>query len=938
MSRYPRATVRLQFHRDFTLDDALPLLDYFASLGISHVYASPLLTARPGSMHGYDVVDPTRINPELGGEEALRRLVAGLRQRGMGLILDIVSNHMAVGGDQNPWWLDVLEWGIRSPYAKFFDIQWHSPDPLLRGQLLVPFLGKDYGEALQSGDVALHYDPEQGALYAQQYEHRFPLTPPSYGGILAECGHPALTALATRFAALDTAEQAWQQARGLREELKRCCAEPAAREALTRRLGDYDGRQPEGFQRLHRLLEDQHYRLASWRTAADDINWRRFFDINELGGLRVERSEVFEATHAKIFQLVEDGLVDGLRIDHVDGLADPRGYCRKLRRRVNGLLARRPAGAALDYLPIYVEKILGEGEQLRDDWGVDGTTGYEFMNEVSLLQHDPRGEAPLATLWNTFTGRPADFMEEVREARQLVLSGSLAGDFEAVAQALLQVARQDVMTRDLTLGAIRRALMALIVHFPVYRTYAGASGRAPSDEPFFQQALEGAHGSLAEIDWPLLDRLRDWLGGQPLRSVPPGRARKVRRLAQSRFQQLTSPAAAKAVEDTACYRSAVLLSRNDVGFDPQQFSAPAEAFHRQARQRAQRFPGNLLTTATHDHKRGEDTRARLAALSERAAWFNEKVQYWYRLAADLRHSLPDGLAPSPGDELMFYQTLLASWPLYLAADDRDGVHAYAERLWRWQEKAIREAKLRSTWSAPNDAYEQACRTYLFGLLDDPAHAALRQDIAEAAMALAVPGALNGLVQALLRMTTPGVPDLYQGCEFWDFSLVDPDNRQPVDYPARAEARRQGAEPSELLAHWQDGRVKQVLVERVLGLRAGEPALGETGDYQPLDVTGEQAERVLAFARQAEGRWVVVIAPRLVAGLLEGQAIPQVPASRWGDTRVVLPAALKGKNLTGIFSPGAITNEQGTLALADVLADFPVGVLTSASYSPKEQAQ
>ncbi len=937
MSHHPRATVRLQFHRGFTLDDALPLLDYFASLGITHLYASPLLTARSGSMHGYDVVDPTRINPELGGEDALRRLVAGLRQRGMGLILDIVSNHMAVGGSQNPWWLDVLEWGIRSPYAKFFDIQWHSPDPLLRGQLLVPFLGRDYGDALRNGDVVLKFDPSRGELRAEQYDHHFPLTPPSYAGILAGCEHPALTALAPRFEALEKADGAWKQAHDARDELKRACADPAVREALEKRLTAYDGRNPEGFARLHVLLEDQHYRLASWRTAADDINWRRFFDINELGGLRVERSEVFEATHAKIFQLIEEGLVDGLRIDHVDGLADPRGYCRKLRRRVDRLLARRPAEAALDHMPIYVEKILGVGESLHEDWGVDGTTGYEFMNEVSLLQHDPRGEAPLAALWNRYTGRPTDFMEEVREARQLVLSGSLAGDFETVSQALLQVARQDVMTRDLTLGAIRRALMALIVHFPVYRTYAGAAGRSPADEPFFQQAFEGAHGSLPEIDWPLLEHLRDWLGGQPLRCVPPGRARKARRLAQSRFQQLTSPAAAKAVEDTACYRSAVLLSRNDVGFDPQRFSAPPQAFHRHAQQRAERFPRNLLTTATHDHKRGEDTRARLAAISERADWFAEKVDYWYRLSGPLRQDLADGIAPSPADELMLYQTLLASWPLDLSADDGEAVHAYAERLWRWQEKAIREAKLRSTWSAPNEAYEQACRTFLFDLMEAPQHATLRGDIAEAAQALAVPGALNGLVQALLRMTTPGLPDLYQGTEFWDFSLVDPDNRQPVDYSARAAAHARGGEPAELLESWRDGRVKQALIGRVLALRSAEPALAE-GDYHPLEVTGEHAERVLAFARVHHERWVVVVVPRLAVELLGDASVPRVLATRWGDTRVVLPAPLQGKNLTGLFSRSAVINEQGTLALADVLADFPVEVLTSEPYTPKEQTQ
>jgi len=485
-----RASVRLQFHKGFTLDDAVPLVDYFARLGISHIYASPLLTARPGSMHGYDVVDPTRVNPELGGEAALERLVKTLRGKGMGLILDIVSNHMAVGGDANPWWLDVLEWGAGSAHAKFFDIHWQSHDPLLRGQLLVPFLRSDYGEVLAAGEIELHFDAKRGLFYAKHYDHRFPINPPTYGDILQRSGHPELQALGQRFAALDDSAEGQRQAGVLFRELVALASKAghAIERALTS-LRPIDG---QNFEALHQLLERQHYRLASWRTAADDINWRRFFDINELGGLKVERHDVFEATHAKIFELIENGLVDGLRIDHVDGLANPRAYCRKLRRRVERLLTKRPAELQGSRFPIYVEKILGEGEQLARDWGVDGTTGYEFMNQVSLLQHAPDGEPILAQLWSETSGRGADFMAEVREARQLVLTTSLAGDLEALAQGLLLVARDDIATRDLTLGAIRRALLELIVHFSVYRTYVSAAGRSASDQAVFDQALRPA--------------------------------------------------------------------------------------------------------------------------------------------------------------------------------------------------------------------------------------------------------------------------------------------------------------------------------------------------------------------------------------------------------------------------------------------------------------
>lgn len=620
----PRATLRLQFHQGFTLDHALPLVPYFAGLGLSHLYASPLLCARAGSMHGYDVVDPTRVNPELGGEAALVRLVDALRQHGMGLILDIVSNHMAVGGNDNPWWLDLLQWGRLSPYGEFFDIQWHSPDPLMEGQLLLPFLGSDYGQALQEGSLQLQLDDDRCGFHVRHYEHCFPICPADFGELLRLAGPSdaaqALKPLADSFAALRFSGDAHAQAQPLQQALGQLLQQPALHQAVTAHLQGYDSRHDEGFQRLHHLLEQQSYRLASWRTAADDINWRRFFDVNELGGLRVERPAVFEATHGKIFELIQRGLVDGLRIDHIDGLADPRSYCRKLRRRIDRL---RPG----QHLPIYVEKILGAGETLHRDWGVDGSTGYEFMNQLSLLQQAPAGQPVLAELWSRHSQRPAAFAEEALLARQQILNGSLASDFESVAQALLQVARLDLMSRDLTLGAIRRALQELIVHFPVYRTYISACGRGQQDQQLFQQALDGARQSLGEADRPVLDCLERWLGGQGWRQQPPGRGRKLLRHACVRFQQLTSPAAAKAVEDTAFYRSAVLLSRNDVGFNSEQFSAPIAAFHTACQQRLASFPDNLLTSATHDHKRGEDSRARLAVLSERAPWYAAQVEH-----------------------------------------------------------------------------------------------------------------------------------------------------------------------------------------------------------------------------------------------------------------------------------------------------------------------
>ncbi|WP_455910540.1 malto-oligosyltrehalose synthase [Pseudomonas putida] len=903
-----RATQRLQFHKGFTLDDAVPLVPYFAQLGISHLYASPILSARAGSMHGYDVVDPTTVNPELGGEPALRRLVAALREHQMGLILDIVSNHMAVGGADNPWWLDLLEWGRLSPYSEFFDIQWHSPDPLLKGQLLMPFLGSDYGEALQSGTLTLHFDAEHGAFYVEHYEHRFPICPRDYALILG--ADEPLRPLAERFSALACQDDAYHEAAWLKQALAERATESDVRQAIEQRLGEFDARQPEGFNRLHQLLEEQVYRLASWRTAADDINWRRFFDVNELGGLRVERKAVFEATHGKIFELISEGLIDGLRIDHIDGLADPRGYCRKLRRRVDSLAPER-------HLPIFVEKILGEGETLREDWNVDGTTGYEFMNQLSLLQHDPQGFEPLAELWTRHSGRPAAFIEEAWLARQQILNGSLAGDFESVAQALLQVARDDVMTRDLTLGAIRRALQELIVHFPVYRTYISARGRSENDDVFFLQALAGARSTLSEGDWPVLDHLEKWLGGQPWRHRPIGRERKILKHACVRFQQLTSPAAAKAVEDTAFYRSAVLLSRNDVGFSTEQFSAPVAAFHTVNQQRLQTFPDNLLATATHDHKRGEDTRARLAVLSECAPWYVEQVEHWRTLAAPLRE---DANSPSAGDELILYQVLLGSWPLDLHLD----VENYQQRLWQWQQKALREAKLQSSWSAPNEAYEQGVEAFLSRLLLSEAGSALRTALGNAAHAIAAAGAVNSLAQSLLRITVPGVPDLYQGDEFWDFSLVDPDNRRPVDFSARQQALNTPPDIPELLSNWRDGRVKQALIAQVLALRKANPEIFHSGRYTPLEVTGTHAEHVVAFCREHQGKRLLVVVPRWPHRLLENGERPHINAQVWGDTRVKLPFAATTQNWKGLFHTGAVTPNK-ELLISAALGDFPVNV-------------
>ena len=918
-----RATVRLQFHAGYTLEDARKQVPYFSRLGISHLYASPLLTARDGSMHGYDVVDPSQVSKALGAETALRALVGELRAHGMGLILDIVSNHMAVGGADNPWWLDLLAWGRASPYAEFFDIQWHSSDPLLEGLLLLPFLSDNYGISLQKGDIRLRFDAQMGSFYAEHGSHHFPICPLDYPTLLGAQQAPELQRLASDFAALQSFGNPRDQALPLHQQLRELSREPAISEAIEQSLARYDSRHAEGFARLHQLLERQSYRLASWRTAADDINWRRFFDVNELAGLRVERSAVFEATHGKLFELIEEGLIDGLRIDHIDGLADPGGYCRKLRRRIDSL---RPD----QHVPIYVEKILGTHEHLPGDWGVDGTTGYEFMDQVSLLQHDPEGEQTLATLWSEYSQRPADFKSEALLARQQVLNGSLAGDFESVALALLDVARNDIMTRDLTLGAIRRALQALVMHFAVYRTYISSAGRSDADEKVFQQALAGAREVLNEADWPVLNNLAHWLGGEPWRSLPLGRSRKMLKRACVRFQQLTSPTAAKAVEDTAFYRYGRLLSRNDVGFSAERFSAPIEDFHQACQTRLENFPDNLLATATHDHKRGEDSRARLAVLSERSDWYAQCVARFKPMASALR---TDHSAPSPGDELILYQVILSTWPLDLRPEDAPGLQDYSNRIWQWQLKALRESKLQSQWSAPNDTYEGAVKAFIEQLFLQPQGLALRTALYEASEDIASAGAVNGLAQTLLKLTTPGVPDIYQGTELWDFSLVDPDNRRAVDFELRQHLLDSSASPEQLLHNWRNGAIKQALIAHTLSVRARCPQLFSRGRYIPLTVTGKHAAHVLAFARQWEEQLAIVVIARLSAKTIHKDVPHFNNPSFWEETSLEIPLEVPfdgiDLKLKGFFAaPVVISNR--TLRVGDALNTFPVTLMINTS--------
>ncbi|MCE3028362.1 malto-oligosyltrehalose synthase [Salinicola sp. DM10] len=868
-----RATVRLQLHAGFDFAAARAQVDYYAALGVSHYYLSPILTSRPGSTHGYDGVDPTRIDPELGGEAELAALVEALHARGMGIVADIVPNHLAIGAD-NPWWQDMLARGRASEFADCFDVDWGRAD--LDGKLLLPLLGERYVDVLAAGELTLSWAEAAQRFEVRYHEHRFPIDPAHSAALFALGG-------------VETFE-----------------SEAAEPDAIKAALAAFDSRHESGRARLHGLLERQAYRLAYWRSANDALNWRRFFDITELAGVRVEDSHVFALCHDTVLGLVARGWIDGLRVDHIDGLVDPRGYAQRLRERLDAIAAERGETR----IPLYVEKILAGHEALHSDWGVDGTTGYEFLDVISGVQHDPAGEAPFAALWREVSGRSGDFSAEVAAARSEMLTGPLCAEFERCIAALCALARHLPATRELSEPALRRVLGALAIGYPVYRSYADRHGRPQADAADFDHALESARVRLSAADAAWLATLDDWLGGvAPETLEAPEQALRLRAIAT--FQQLTSPLAAKAVEDTAGYRSAVLLSRNDVGCEGAHFAYPVSQLHAANRTRLARFPHSLLATATHDHKRGEDVRARLAALSE----CQDLIPRLRELADDPR--LGAGAAGiGGGDRLMLLQILLAAWPLGLAAEDSDGLAAFAERVMAWQQKALREAKLHSHWLAPDAAYEEAAAAALQRALDG---GELTRALAALAAALDLPGAINGLAQAALKLCAPGVPDLYQGTEFWDQSLVDPDNRRPVDMPARRAALDTDATPAAAWAHWRDGAVKQALIRRLLALRAEWPTLFLDGDYVPLGVTGQRAEHVIALARRSADATLVLVVPRLPRALLGATAGTTLA---WGDTRVELAAL--GLEGAGVACLTATSAPADGLALSTHLADFPCG--------------
>ncbi len=903
----PTATVRLQLRREFTFDDAAGTVDYYARLGISHFYLSPIFTAREGSAHGYDVVDPTRINPELGGEEALLRLVARLRAAGMGVVIDIVPNHMGVAPGSNRYWNSVLQWGPQSPYVEWFDIDLQSNTPHLHGKMLLPVLGDVYDAVLRAGDLRLHPDIGSGRLELAYHDNRFPLAPASIADILGS--QTSLANLADAFAGAspDTIDQACT---ALREATKT----PGTAQAINAAMAPYTADSADGQTRLHALLQRQHYRLSWWRNAAEEINWRRFFEVSDLAGVRVELEPVFDATHTAVFDLYRRGLIDGVRIDHVDGLADPAGYCRRLRNRLDALQAERPAPLHAQRAWIVVEKILTPGEALPADWQIDGTSGYDFMDQVGELLHDGSGDNALRKVWKELTGDHADFENHVQGAREQLLRENFVGELNALVHALHRYATcAPPRGRDITERALLRVVTALLAAFRRYRCYSSGSATSEEDRRVLHQAALHAQASLHLPDHDLLNRVAGWLGLDAETDADEA-ARKLRERAITRFQQLTPPLAAKSVEDTAFYRHAPLLSRNDVGSYPQACARGVSAFHEVNLRRAADFPRALLATATHDHKRGEDVRARLAVLSEIPDIWADTLRCWTSAHRHLKATVeaPGGghvQAPLLADEIMLYQTLLGAWPTDLQPADTAGVAEFAARALAWQEKSLREAKLLSSWMLPNQAYEAACANFLQNLLDGDRQPSFPRELASLLKQIQPAAEANSLTQTLLRLTSPGVPDLYQGCEFEDLSLVDPDNRRPIDMAARAAALGQ---PS-------SRHRKQQLLHTVLNCRKQHARLFEVGNYRPLEVTGTTRDHVVAFAQCLDEQIFICVAMRLPFSMLSGTS------QGWGDTAIALPEEFPA-DWRDVISMHQINTANSVLPLSGTLDAWSVALL------------
>lgn len=947
----PSGTYRLQFHAGFTFDDARRLIPYLYDLGISHIYASPYLRARSGSMHGYDVADPSSLNPELGSTEDFDRMVDELRQRGMGQLVDIVPNHMGIGDPGNWRWLDVLENGPASIYARFFDINWRptQAQPQDQFKLVVPTLGDQYGKVLENGELSVEFGG--GAFNIAYYDHRFPVAPDTYpmmlDGVLTrledELGrrHEQVQELASiltsirhlpprRFLDADALEERNREKEIVKRRIHTLHRDfPEFRSALETELRAVNGSRengPSSFDRLDALIEHQSYRLAFWRVAAEEINYRRFFDITELAAVRMEDPAVFADTHRLLLRLVREGKIQGLRIDHPDGLRDPAAYFRRLQE---SCLAALDQASPSPKFYVVVEKILETNESLRRDWVVHGTTGYDFLNALNGIFVARNNEPFFSTIYFRFLRIGAQrFKDLANSTKKMVMLISLASEVNELAYMLKDIASSDRRHRDFTLNSLMFVIREVIAALSIYRTYIDPeTGRAsPVDVAAIDQAVTEAKRRNPRTDPSIFDFVGDTL---LLRDESSTASREDRLKFVARFQQTTGPVMAKGTEDTAFYQYNRLVSLNEVGGDPDTFGRSLTAFHRHNLARARDWPATLLASSTHDTKRSEDVRARINVLSELPREWRSALTRWTRLNGRKKVTVQGRVAPDRGEEYLLYQSLLGAWPSGGPDDD------FVRRICEFMLKALKEAKVNTSWITPNTEYEDAVMRFTRAILDARESSAFLDDLDQLQKQVAWFGMFNSLSQTLLKLGAPGVADVYQGNELWDFSLVDPDNRRPVDFDLRMRvlgsvlehARDRVALARDLVANPADGRIKLYVSQRLLCLRRERPHLFVGGGYTPL----RGNTHVAAFARVADGQNLIIAAPVQIATLLRGALVPPIGQEVWRDKVLPVPGPV-GAAYEDLFTGRRLTTSERTpgaaLPLAEVFSDFPVAALLS----------
>lgn len=942
--RIPVATYRLQFNKQFRFEDARDLVPYLHQLGISDLYASPILKARKGSSHGYDVTDPTCLNPELGKETDFDALVRVLRKHKMGLLLDIVPNHVAAS-PENPWWMDLMENGFCSPYVGFFDIDWNAFD----NRILLPILTRPYEETLANQELTLSL--EDAGLFVQYNGYRLPLDIKSYRLILTYCldalekalgpSHPdykelnQLTEAAEHLPYVTNldpkeASKQYRDRQALKESLLRIVEiSPKTKTALLRNIALFNGKkgEPKSFELLHNLLEQQVYRLAYWKTAREHINYRRFFDINDLIGVRGEESQVFEAIHSLIFRLVRKGKVSGLRIDHIDGLYDPTQYLSHLQHHV--MLEAEEAGRHPEFY-VVVEKILTGDEVLPQEWPVFGTTGYEFANMVNALFVDSEGTQALDEIYSRFTGSQVAFNDVVYDKKRQVMEELFPGEVRALGQRLINLAQQVPPGINLSPEELTKALTEVTACLPVYRTYIRTLKVSLRDRLYLEHAIQEARQRNPAVEAVALDVLK-----RVLSLDFPDYLISEQRKAWLKFvlhwQQLTGAVMAKGFEDTALYSYNRLISLNEVGGKPDLLGLSVDEFHRLNLARLKRWPHTLNTTSTHDTKRSEDVKARINVLSEiPEEWERHLAKWsqWNQMKKQIVNGLP---VPEPNIEILLYQTLVGAWPL-----SSEEVSEFKERLKACMIKSTREAKVHTSWLSSSQEYEGALIMFLEGILECSNQNEFLEDFLRFEKRIAYYGALNSLAQVLLKITSPGVPDFYQGTELWDFSLVDPDNRRPVDFERRIEllegiihleSQGQQSMIQQVLNSWEDGRVKLYLTYKALNARRSNPDVFLNGQYIPLQVTGQRQEHVCAFGRHKGGAWLLVVVPRLLTKLVPAGTLP-LGRRVWGDDLLLLPEGVPEYWLnvfTGEHLRLSLTRKG--LPLSDIMGMFPVALLT-----------